>query len=66
VIIESDKFVFVQRAPYDQWKTFSQRALSLLEPVAVSLGVGEFSRIGTRFVNRIDIPQVGGANVNTG
>lgn len=65
VIIESDKFVFVQRAPYDQWQTFSQRALSLLEPVAASLGVSEFSRIGTRFVNRIDIPQTDGANVNT-
>jgi uncharacterized protein (TIGR04255 family) len=65
VIIESDKFVFVQRAPYDQWQNFSQRALSFLEPVALGLGVSEFNRIGVRFVNRIDIPQVSGANVNT-
>ena len=65
VIIESDKFVFVQRAPYDQWQTFLQRALSLLKPVAFGLDVGEFSRIGVRFVNRIDIPPVNGAIVNT-
>lgn len=64
-IIEADKFVFVQRAPYDQWQAFSQRALSLLEPVVSGLEVAEFSRIGVRFVNRIDIPQVSGANVNT-
>ncbi len=64
-ILEADKFVFVQRAPYDQWQTFSQRALSLLEPVALSLNVHEFSRVGVRFVNRIDIPQDSSANVNT-
>lgn len=64
-ILETDKFVFVQRAPYDQWQTFSQRALGLLEPVASSLDVHEFSRIGVRFVNRIDIPQASDANVNT-
>jgi uncharacterized protein (TIGR04255 family) len=60
-----DKFVFVQRAPYDQWHTFSQRALSLLQPVASALEVAEYSRIGVRFVNRIDIPQISGENVNT-
>lgn len=65
VMIEVGKFVFVQRAPYDQWQTFSQRALSLLEPVASGLEISEFSRIGTRFVNRIDIPRVSGANVDT-
>ena len=65
VILEWDKLVFVQRAPYDQWQSFSQRALSLLGPVATSLNVHEFSRIGVRFVNRIDIPQANGANVNT-
>lgn len=65
VILESDKLVFVQRAPYDQWQTFSDRALSLLGPVATALDVREFSRIGVRFVNRIDIPQTNGANVNT-
>jgi uncharacterized protein (TIGR04255 family) len=64
-IIEADKFVFVQRAPYGQWQTFSQRALGLLEPVARSLSVEEFSRIGVRFVNRIDIPQAPDGNVNT-
>lgn len=56
VFLEKQKFVFVQRAPYDRWEHFSARALSLLSATASSLKIDEFSRVGIRFVNRIDIP----------
>ena len=57
VFLEEQKFVFVQRAPYDRWEHFSQRALALLSPTVSALNVDEFSRVGLRFVNRIDIPK---------
>ena len=55
VFLEEEKFVFVQRAPYDRWEHFYERALALLAPTVAVLGIAEFSRVGLRFVNRIDI-----------
>ncbi|SEK85973.1 TIGR04255 family protein [Roseovarius azorensis] len=57
VFLEEQKFVFVQRAPYDRWESFSEKALALLTPTVTALDVTEFSRVGLRFVNRIDIPE---------
>lgn len=57
VFLEEQRLVFVQRAPYDRWEHFSQRALALLSPTVSALRVDEFSRVGLRFVNRIDIPK---------
>lgn len=57
VFLEEQKFIFVQRAPYDRWEYFSERALALLAPTVEALGIEEFSRVGLRFVNRIDIPE---------
>lgn len=65
VFLEEQKFVFVQPAPYDRWEHFSQRALALLASVVSALGVSEFSRVGLRFVNRIDIPNHDGPGINT-
>lgn len=65
VFLEEQKFVFVQRAPYDRWEHFSQRALALLATVVSALGVSEFSRVGLRFVNRIDIPNHDGPGIIT-
>ena len=65
VFLEQDKFVFIQRAPYDRWEYFSKRALSLLGPVVQALGIGEFSRLGVRFVNRIDVPHSEDGGFNT-
>jgi uncharacterized protein (TIGR04255 family) len=56
VFLEEGKFVFIQSAPYDRWDYFSDRALNLLEPTVDALGVTEFTRVGVRFVNRIDVP----------
>lgn len=65
VFLEQGKFVFIQRAPYDRWEYFSKQALEILEPVTRKLGVNEFSRIGVRFVNRIDVPFSDGGKFNT-
>lgn len=65
VFLEEQKFVFVQRAPYDRWEHFSQRALKLLTATVSALNVDEFSRVGLRFVNRIDIPDHGEQGANT-
>lgn len=65
VFLEESKFVFVQRAPYDRWEHFSGRAQSLLTPTVAGLKIEEFSRVGLRFVNRIDIPHRNGAPIDT-
>jgi uncharacterized protein (TIGR04255 family) len=62
VFLEEQKFVFVKPAPYDRWETFSARALELLDATVSALGISEFERVGTRFINRIDIPE---ASINT-
>ncbi len=65
VFLEEGAFIFIQRAPYDRWERFSERALTLLAPTVSMLGITEFSRVGLRFVNRIDIPTNGAAGINT-
>ena len=65
VFLEENKFVFVKRAPYDRWEDFSARALSLLKPAVSSLKINEFSRVGVRFVNRIDTPSEGESVAST-
>jgi uncharacterized protein (TIGR04255 family) len=65
VFLEESKFVFIQSAPYDRWDYFCRRALELMEPTVLALGIEEFTRVGVRFVNRIDIPFSGVGNFNT-
>ena len=65
VFLEGQKFVFVKRAPYDRWESFSDRAMKLLDATTSSLNITEFSRVGTRFVNRIDVPDGGEDGYNT-
>jgi uncharacterized protein (TIGR04255 family) len=62
VFLEEQKFVYVKPAPYDRWETFFARALGLLTPAVAALGIVEFERVGTRFINRIDIPET---SINT-
>lgn len=57
VFLEEQKFVFVKPAPYDRWEAFSARALDLLTATVSALGIDKFERVGTRFINRIDIPE---------
>jgi uncharacterized protein (TIGR04255 family) len=65
VFLEENKFVFIQIAPYDRWEDFAARALELLVPTVGALGVSEFTRVGVRFVNRIDVPLSDVGNFNT-
>jgi uncharacterized protein (TIGR04255 family) len=65
IFLEESKFVFIQSAPYDQWGYFSSRALALLEPAVQALGISEFTYVGVRFVNRIDIPLSDTGDFNT-
>lgn len=65
VFLEEEKFVFIQRAPYDTWEYFSNRALGIFEPVREFMDISELSRVGTRFVNRIDIPLSQAGNFDT-
>lgn len=65
VFLEEQGFVFVQRAPYDRWDQFSGRALSLLKPTVAALEVHEFTYVGLRFINRIDIPPAGDAGADS-
>jgi uncharacterized protein (TIGR04255 family) len=65
LILEEKKFVFVQRAPYDRWEQYSTRAMVLLREVISMLTLSEFSRLGLRFVNRIDIPNGEDSSINT-
>ncbi len=65
VFLEEGRFAFIQRAPYDRWDTFLQRATALLSPTVSALGIDEFSRVGLRFVNRIDIPSQGASGTDT-
>ena len=65
VFLEQQKFVFVQRAPYDRLVSFSADDMSALHEVTSQLAVDEFSRVGLRYVNRIDIPLGGNSKINT-
>lgn len=56
ILLEKERFVFIQSAPYDRWDYFRSRALGCLEPSIEKLEIAEFSRVGLRFVNRIDAP----------
>ncbi len=64
VFLEDSQFVFIQHAPYDCWECFLPRALSFLEPTIDGLGIEELSRVGVRFVNRIDVPLAAAGNFN--
>ena len=65
VFLEQQALVFIQRAPYDRWEYFFERAMALLIPTVAALSVNAFSRVGLRFVNRIDIPMDGASGIDT-
>lgn len=65
VILEENRFAFVQRAPYDHWEAFSSRAHSLIHVLSGAGNLERFQRVGLRFVNRIDVPDHAQKGVNT-
>lgn len=55
-LIEGDRFAYIQTAPYDRWEEFSSKFFNFAWPVVEGLGIQEFSRVGVRFINRLDTP----------
>jgi uncharacterized protein (TIGR04255 family) len=56
VLINSDSIGTVRLAPYDSWEHFRPLAESNFEVFTKVLGRKKITRIGVRFINRIDIP----------
>ena len=65
VFLEERKFVYIKNAPYTEWNDFRERAIGLIHPFSAALNLLEFSRIGLRFINRIDIPVGDGGKIDT-
>ena len=51
-----DSFAFIQRAPYDRWETFYEEASRLWRLYRNSLRPELVTRVGLRYVNKVDIP----------
>ncbi len=56
LIATKNGFTFSRLAPYDRWETFRDEAQRLWNIYHNSIEISEITRIGTRYVNRIDIP----------
>jgi len=56
VRVSRTEFSFSQLAPYDQWETLRAEAQRVWAIVANVLRPRRISRVGVRFINRIDIP----------
>ena len=56
VTVTPDKFAFSQLRPYDRWEAFLPACRHLWDVYVASLRPEKITRVGTGFVNRIEIP----------
>ena len=56
VRVSRTEFAFSQLAPYDRWETLRAEAKQVWAIVQKELRPHRISRVGVRFINRIDIP----------
>ena len=56
LIAAKNGFTFSRLAPYDRWETFRDEAQSLWNIYRSNVHISAITRVGTRYVNRIDIP----------
>jgi uncharacterized protein (TIGR04255 family) len=56
LLIQNKNFASVRLAPYDGWEGFFDRAVINYEGQKKIFGRRDITRIGVRFINRIDIP----------
>ncbi|MGA3041733.1 MAG: TIGR04255 family protein [Bryobacteraceae bacterium] len=56
VLVRRDGLAFSWLAPYDRWESFRTEARRVWEIYSAVLNPTELTRIGVRYVNRIDIP----------
>jgi uncharacterized protein (TIGR04255 family) len=61
--VTMDSFEFSVGQPYDRWQSFRDEALNLWAIFKNAFGVTEISRVGLRYINRIDIPNTGLAKI---
>ena len=54
--ISTTNLAWAKRAPYDGWEAFIARVAAELGPVLKALQHPSFTRIGLRYINRIDVP----------
>ncbi len=55
--LEKTKLLFAQLAPYPGWQTFESRMQRDFDIFIENIGWRNFSRLGIRFINRLDIPE---------
>lgn len=55
-VVTTEAVVWYRLAPYDGWPSFYRRIAQEMPKVLKALGNPEITRIGTRYVNRIDFP----------
>jgi uncharacterized protein (TIGR04255 family) len=64
LIFRTNAFVCSRLAPYTGWESFYERAVRGWQIWRKLAGPIELSRLGVRYVNRIDIPNAGGVPIN--
>ena len=64
VMVRTDAFSCIRLAPYNGWDEFFSRARAGWDSVLSVLSRRKISRIGVRYINRLDIPISGTASVS--
>ena len=57
VHLENGRFLFSKMGPYDKWELFSEEAIEAWSLVNENLNVKEFTRMGVRFINNLNLPK---------
>ncbi|HYM10161.1 MAG TPA: TIGR04255 family protein [Bryobacterales bacterium] len=63
VVVRPNAFIFSRLAPYDRWEALRDEARRLWDEYKLALHPVHISRVGVRYINKIDIP-AGGAGVD--
>jgi uncharacterized protein (TIGR04255 family) len=56
ILISTNGIVFSRLAPYPGWREFSEGAAAVFQTARETMKYSTLSRIGVRYINRIDIP----------
>jgi len=54
--VRTDSFSFSRTAPYDRWESMREEAHRLWSIFRSTLGPERLTRVGVRYINRIDVP----------
>lgn len=55
-VVQQNYVIFSQLAPYPGWEKFSEWIIDLIGRLQQIVGSRKLSRVGMRFVNRVDVP----------